>query len=120
MGGTQRLAERAGTGRAREFVMTGVPFDAATLERWNVVNRVLPDEGFDDAARAFAAGLAQGPTLAHAATKQVLRDYLEGGVELANDRVPAVAGALFDTEDLRAAVQTFLEQGPGKATFQGR
>ncbi|HWJ42547.1 MAG TPA: enoyl-CoA hydratase/isomerase family protein, partial [Solirubrobacterales bacterium] len=49
MGGTQRLAARAGVGRAKEFVMTGDTYDAATLERWNVVNRVLPDEGFDDA-----------------------------------------------------------------------
>ena len=49
MGGTQRLAERAGTGRAREFVMAGRPFGAAELERWNVVNRVLPDDGFDAA-----------------------------------------------------------------------
>ena len=39
-GGTQRMAERAGPGRAREFVMTGGLFDAATLERWSVVNRV--------------------------------------------------------------------------------
>jgi enoyl-CoA hydratase/carnithine racemase len=120
MGGTQRLAERAGTGRAREFVMTGRPYDAATLERWNVVNRVLPDEGFDDAARAFAQELAAGPTLAHAATKQVIRDYLEGGVELANDRVGRVAGDLFATEDLQAAVRSFLQVGPGQATFSGR
>jgi enoyl-CoA hydratase/carnithine racemase len=120
MGGTQRLAERAGSGRAREFVMTGGRYDAATLERWNVVNRVLPDDGFDAAARAFASELAEGPTLAHAATKEVIRAYLEGGVELANDRVGEIAGRLFDTEDLRGAVQTFLEQGPGKAVFRGR
>jgi enoyl-CoA hydratase/carnithine racemase len=87
MGGTQRLAERAGTGRARQFVMEGRPFAAAELERWNVVNLVFADQGFDDAARSYAGKLAGGPTLAHAATKQVLRDYLEGGVELANDRV---------------------------------
>ena len=62
MGGTQRLAERAGPARARELVMTGELFDAATLERWNVVNRVLPDEGFHAAARGFARGLAEGPT----------------------------------------------------------
>ncbi len=42
MGGTQRVAERAGPARARELVMTGELFDAATLERWNVVNRVVP------------------------------------------------------------------------------
>jgi len=120
MGGTQRLAERAGTGRAREFVMAGRPFPAAELERWNVVNRVLPDEGFDEAARTLAEELAVGPTLAHAATKQVLRDYLEGGVELANDRVPGVAGALFATQDLQDAVRSFLDEGPGRATFAGR
>jgi enoyl-CoA hydratase/carnithine racemase len=120
MGGTQRLAERAGTGRARQFVMEGRPFPAGELERWNVVNIVLPGDGFDEAARSYAAKLASGPTLAHAATKQVLRDYLEGGVELANDRVGAVAGALFDTEDLQGAVRSFLADGPGRATFHGR
>ena len=120
MGGTQRLAERAGTGRARQFVMEGRAFGAAELERWNAVNLVLPDEGFDDAARSYAAKLAAGPTLAHAATKQVLRDYLEGGVELSNDRTPAVAGQLFATEDLQGAVQSFLTDGPGRATFHGR
>jgi enoyl-CoA hydratase/carnithine racemase len=81
---------------------------------------VLPDDGFDAAAREYARELAQGPTLAHAATKQVLRDYLEGGVEPANERVPEVAGALFASEDLQAAVRSFLDQGPGRATFQGR
>jgi enoyl-CoA hydratase/carnithine racemase len=120
MGGTQRLAERAGSGRAREFVMAGRPFPAAELERWNVVNRVLPDEDFDDAARRYARELADGPTLAHAATKQVVRDYLEGGIELANERVPAVAGELFASEDLQGAVRSFLDVGPGKAKFQGR
>jgi hypothetical protein len=50
----------------------------------------------------------------------VLRDYLEGGVELANDRVAEVAGRLFATEDLQGAVQSFLQDGPGRATFHGR
>jgi enoyl-CoA hydratase/carnithine racemase len=119
MGGTQRLAERAGSGRARELVMTGVPYDAETLERWGVVNRVLPDEGFEQAVAELARELAAGPTLAHAATKQVIRDYLEGGIELANQRVSRTAGELFETEDLQAAVRTFLEQGPGNASFSG-
>jgi enoyl-CoA hydratase/carnithine racemase len=119
-GGTQRLAERAGTGRAKEFVMTGVPFPAATLERWGVVNRVLPDDGFDEAVRAFAGSLAVGPTRAHAATKRMLRAYLEGGVEQADAETGAIAGGLFATEDLQNAVQSFLRDGPGKATFEGR
>lgn len=120
MGGTQRLAERAGSGRAKEFVFAGRPFAAAELMRWNVVNRVFADEGFAAAALDYARQLASGPTRAHAATKQVVRDYLEGGVELANDRVPEVAGALFATEDLQQAVRSFLQEGPGRATFTGR
>jgi enoyl-CoA hydratase/carnithine racemase len=120
MGGTQRLAERAGGGRALELVMTGTPYAAATLERWNVVNRVLPDEGFDAAAREFAAELAAGPTLAHAATKQIVSAFREGGVPLANARTPQIAGDLFATEDLQGAVKSFLKDGPGRATFAGR
>jgi enoyl-CoA hydratase/carnithine racemase len=120
MGGTQRLAERAGSARARELVMTGELFDAATLERWNVVNRVLPDEGFDDAARAFALSLAHGPTLAHAATKAIVREQLAGGTHAADAIVPRVAGELFGTSDLQGAVRSFLDRGPGKATYEGR
>lgn len=120
MGGTQRLAERAGPARARELVMTGGLFDAATLERWGVVNRVLPDDGFDAAARAFARGLADGPTRAHAATKRLVRAQLDGGARAADAQVPEVAGALFATEDLRNAVDSFLEHGPGKAVHAGR
>lgn len=120
MGGTQRLAERAGPARAREFVMTGELYSAATLERWNVVNRVLPDEGFHVAARAFAMVLATGPTRAHAATKRIVRAQLDGGVRAADAIVPETAGGLFATEDLQNAVRSFLSEGPGRATYEGR
>jgi len=120
MGGPQRLAERAGPARARELVMTGELYDAATLERWNVVNRVLPDADFDAAARTFAQRLAGGPTLAHAATKRLVREQRDAGARAADALVPEVGGALFGTEDLRNAVASFLEDGPGKATYEGR
>jgi enoyl-CoA hydratase len=120
MGGPQRLAERAGPARAKELVYTGELFDAATLERWNVVNRVLPADGFDEAARAFARTIAEGPTRAHAATKALVRAQKEGGARAADAIVAEVSGPLFDTEDLQNAVRSFLTEGPGKATYQGR
>jgi enoyl-CoA hydratase len=120
MGGTQRLAERAGSGRARHFVMSGELFDAEELERWGVVNLVFDDEGFGDRARAYAANLAAGPTKAHAMTKHILRCFREGGVPAADQAVREDAGELFATEDLQRAVKTFLAQGPGHAEFQGR
>jgi enoyl-CoA hydratase len=120
MGGPQRLAERAGPARARELVYTGEQYDAATLERWNVVNRVLPDDGFADAARSFAQSLANGPTRAHAATKAIIREQIEVGTGAADEVTPEISGALFGTEDLRGAVASFLRDGPGKATYSGR
>lgn len=120
MGGTQRLVDRAGPARAAELVFTAELFDAATLAGWNVVNRVLPDAGFDDAARRFARRLADGPTVAHAATKRIVAAAVAGGSRAADAVVPQVSGALFETEDLKGAVASFLSDGPGKATYAGR
>ena len=119
-GGTQRVAERAGPARAREFVMTGGFYDAPVLERWNVINRVVRDAELLERGMRFAQRLAAGPTKAHAATKRIVRAYLEGGIDRADRETPKVAASLFGTEDLRNAVRSFLEQGPGKATFEGR
>ena len=119
-GGTQRMAERAGPGRAREFVMGGALYDAVTLERWNVVNRVLADDDLHAQGMRFAQQLARGPTRAHAATKRVVRAYLEGGIDAADRLTPRLLADLFATEDLRNGIHSFLTEGPGKATFSGR
>lgn len=111
MGGTQRLVERAGPARAREVVMTGELFDAETLERWNVVNRVLDDEGFDAAALAFARALAEGPTQAHATTKRIVRAALDGGAHAADRMTTGAVTPLLDTDDHRRSVAAFLSNG---------
>ena len=120
MGGPQRLAERAGSGRARQLVMTGDLYDARTLERWNVVNEVVPDGQLGQRATELASRLAHGPTLAHAMTKRILRAYVEGGVPAADRVTRRDAAGLFASEDLKGAVRTFLEKGPGHARFEGR
>ncbi len=90
------------------------------LERWGVVNQVLPDDGFAEAARAFAARVAAGPTVAHAATKRLVTTAVRDGVRAADAITPQISGALFATEDLRRAITSFLTEGPGKATYDGR
>jgi len=117
MGGTQRLAQRAGRARAAEAVLTGRVYDAATMHAWGVVTRLA-----DDAAASgqrLAERLAQGPTRAHAATRRVLAAWGDGGVGAADAVTPPLAAGLFATADLAAGVASFLVDGPGRAQFVG-
>ena len=82
--------------------------------------RVLPAADLVEKGMKFARELAAGPTLAHGATKRLVRSYLDGGVAAADATVPEIAGPLFDSEDLENAVESFLADGPGKATFEGK
>lgn len=124
LGGVQRLAERAGPIRAREIIYTADQYDAATFERWNIVNRVVPDETLESATEALVTRLARGATVAYATGKKIVRAYLEDGTRRADRLVDEIAPALFETEDMRAGVNGLLEHGPrqfrDKVTFQGR
>ena len=119
-GGTQRMADRAGPARAREFVMTRGLYDAEVLERWGVINRVVPDGTVHEKGMRFAEQLASGPTRAHAATKRIVKAVSDGGIERADEVTPDQFAELFATEDLQNAVRSFLADGPGKATFEGK
>jgi enoyl-CoA hydratase/carnithine racemase len=124
LGGVQRLAERAGSSRAREIIYTADLYNAATFERWNIVNRVVPDDEFGSESRAFAEKLASGPTLAYAAGKRLVGSYLEDGLRAADELLDQVGPQLFQTEDMRSAVAALIEHGArnfrDKVVFQGR
>ena len=81
-----------------------------------MINRVLPDAELAEKSLRFARRLSAGPTLAHQATKRIVRATIDEGVRAADarrgDRAP-----LFETEDLQRAVKDFLAQGPGHATY---
>jgi enoyl-CoA hydratase/carnithine racemase len=119
-GGTQRLVARAGVARAAELVMTGDVYPAAEMHQWGVVNRILPPADLLEQARSFAAQLAAGPTVATAVGKRLLQTARDHGVAAADAITPRETGQIFATRDLPAGITSLLEQGPGKATFQGR
>ena len=50
--------------------MLGRRYDAATLERWGLINLVVADDMLEKATFSIADELAHGPTVAHAATKR--------------------------------------------------
>jgi enoyl-CoA hydratase/carnithine racemase len=120
MGGTQRLAARAGVARAKAFVMSGGIYGADQMLQWGVVTHLVEEGELEEAARSLTQELADGPTVAHNATRAVLAAQVSGGVAAADAIVPDVCGDLFATEDLQGAVRTFLDVGPGNATFAGR
>ncbi len=124
LGGVQRLAERAGSSRAREIIYTADQYDAATFERWNIVNRVVADDALESQIRAFAERLANGPTLAYVAGKRMVRGYIDGGMRAADKLVAEVGPPLFQSEDMRAAVAALVEHGArnfrDKVIFHGR
>jgi enoyl-CoA hydratase/carnithine racemase len=119
-GGTQRLVARAGAGRAAEAVLTGRAYPAETMLEWGVVNRVVAADELQEKARAFVERLAAGPTVAHAATKRMIRLAVDEGVEAADAALPDAGARVMASEDLQNGARTLLEQGPGHATFEGR
>jgi enoyl-CoA hydratase len=71
-GGTQRLPRAVGPGKAAELVLSGRVIDSAEAERIGLVQKVLPDDGFVDAALAWAGQIAARPRHAVVAAKQAL------------------------------------------------
>ena len=119
-GGTQRLPRLVGPSRAKDIVFSGRMVTAAEALQIGLVDQVVPDAEVYQAALDMVKRYASGPALALRAAKQAIDAGL--GVDLATgleiERVQFAA--LFGTEDQQAGMRSFLENGPGKATFTGR
>jgi enoyl-CoA hydratase/carnithine racemase len=119
-GGTQRLPRLVGPARAKDLIFTGRAVKAAAAHAIGLVDQVVPDDSVYQAAMDMVKRYASGPALALRAAKQAVDAGL--GVDLATgleiERVQFAA--LFGTGDQRAGMRSFLENGPGKATFTGR
>jgi enoyl-CoA hydratase/carnithine racemase len=120
MGAVQRLTARAGATRAKEMAMLGRRYDARTLERWGVINRVVPDEQLEATTMTLAHELAHGPTVAHAATKALVSLTVNVGVAAADDAMADLQLPIWRSEDLRTGLASYQANGPGMARFQGR
>lgn len=120
MGAIQRQVQRAGIVRAKEMAMLGRRYDAATMEKWNIINRVVDDEKLEEAAMTIALELANGPTLAHRITKQIANLAAAKGVEAADEAMEQLQSPLWSSEDLKTGLESLMKQGPGLAVFKGR
>jgi enoyl-CoA hydratase/carnithine racemase len=119
-GGTQRLPRLVGPARAKEMMITGRQVTADEALRIGLADEIVPHEEVNGRALALAAEVAAGPLQAQALTKRAvdagLDRTLAEGLALERDLFVDV----FHTEDSQVGVKSFLEEGPGKATFTGR
>jgi enoyl-CoA hydratase len=117
-GGTQNLSRAVGERRAKELILSGLPFSAAEAEAWGLVNRVLPHPELVDAALGIALRIAgNGPLAVRQAKQSIHRgmqmsvwDGLAFEIEAYNRLVP--------TDDRREGVLAFNERR--KANFKGQ
>ena len=119
-GATQRLARLIGPARAKDLIVTGRHVGADEALRIGLVDRVVPAASLLDEAVAWAASLAAGAVAAQALAKQAIDEGLDGSLPHGLGLEQELFAQVFQTEDARTGVASFLEQGPGRARFTGR
>jgi len=119
-GGTQRLPRLIGSARAKELIWSGRQVKAEEALAIGLVDRVVPADETEAAAVAWATELAAGAVAAMGLAKRAVDDGLDGPLARGNDIEAEAFVEVFGTEDAATGVASFLEHGPGRATFTGR
>ena len=119
-GGTQRMARLIGPARTKELIWSGRhvrPDEALAI---GLVDKVVPAGTALSAALEWAGRLARGAVVAMGLAKRAVDGGLDGPLAAGLDLEEEMAAEVFRTEDAAIGVKSFLEHGPGKATFVGR
>jgi enoyl-CoA hydratase/carnithine racemase len=119
-GGTQRLPRLVGPAKAKDLIFTGRFVTAAEALAIGLADKVVPDAEVYQAATDLVKRYSGGPVLALRAAKQAVNVGLEVDLDTGLEIERLQFAALFATEDQKAGMRSFLANGPGKATFEGR
>ena len=119
-GGTQRLARLIGPARAKDMIFTGRFVGAEEALAIGLVDEVVaPDEVYN-AALAWAGQFAGAASVAIAAAKAAVDRGLDTDLSTGLAIEAQLFAGLFATEDRKIGMESFVENGPGKAKFTGR
>ena len=120
LGGSQRLPRLIGPSRAKDMILTGRYVAADEARSFGLADRVVADDAVYDEALALAEQFAGGAPLALAAAKRAVNQGLEVDIATGCQIERLEFAGLFATDDRRIGMESFLAEGPGKATFTGR
>ena len=116
-GGTQRLPQLVGKGRAMEMVMTAGMIDAETALSYGLVNHVVTQEELIPLAEKIASKIMRNSSVAIGKAIQAVNANYTDGVNGFNVEIEQF-GACFGTEDFKEGTTAFLEKR--KAAFPGK
>ena len=119
-GGTQRLSRLVGPSRAKDIILTGRFVKADEAHRIGLVDKVVPAGQVYDEALAWAGQFAGAATYAVRAAKESIDWGLEVDLDTGLEIERQQFAALFATQDRSTGMNSFVENGPGKAQFEGR
>jgi len=119
-GGTQRLARLVGSARAKEIIFSGRFVAADEALSIGLVDKVVPPAEVHEAAKAWMATFVSGPAYALRAAKEAIDRGLETDLDTGLEIERMLFAGLFATRDREIGMTSFVESGPGKATFEGR
>ena len=119
-GGTQRLPRLVGPTKAKDLIYSGRFVAADEARDIGLVDQVVAPDDVYSAAVDLAARYASGPSYALRAAKEAIDGGLEVGIDTGLAMERTLFAALFATEDQTIGMTSFIESGPGKATFVGK
>ncbi len=117
-GGTYRLPNLVGKGRALEMILTGEPVCADEALRVGLVNKVVPSEELLSAAQILAGKIVSSAPLA----VRYIMEAVNKGIDMSWKQRALLEASLFGqccaSEDMEEGTRAFLEKRP--ARFQGK
>ena len=119
-GGTQRLSRLVGPSRAKDIIFTGRFVKAEEALAIGMVDRLVPAAEVYETAVTWARQFANAATYAVRAAKEAIDRGIEVDLETGLEIERQQFAALFGTRDRSIGMESFVQNGPGKAQFEGR
>ena len=116
-GGTQRLPQLVGKGRAMELIMTAGMIDAETAKSYGLVNHVVPQADLLEFTKGIASKIMRNSPMAIGKAIAAINSNYKDGINGFETEVKNF-GKCFGTEDFKEGTKAFLEKR--KAVFTGK